>query len=265
MTKEFPIALTVAGTDPSGGAGVLADTKSFHSREVYSMSAITSLTAQNTTGVQDVFNVPAEFLESQLTSIFDDVPPDAMKSGMVATSEMMKVIKYFVDTYGIPYIIDPVMIATSGDDLIGDEAIDYLREDLLPVAQSITPNLMEAEKLTGQNIETEEDIEKAAKIFIEEQGVQSVIFKGGHLKGDPVDYLYKKDNVMTLTSKRINTNHTHGTGCTFSAVITAEIAKGRTLEQAFKTAKNYITDAIQNTPEIGKGNGPVNHFSYKGE
>jgi hydroxymethylpyrimidine/phosphomethylpyrimidine kinase len=265
MSKEFPIALTVAGTDPTGGAGVLADIKSFQSRGVYGMSAITSLTAQNTLGVQDVYNIPEQFLAAQLTSIFDDEIPDAMKSGMIATSEMMKVIKSFVEQSDVPYVIDPVMIATSGDSLISEEAVNYLREHLLQSAVCITPNIMEAEKLTGMSIESDTDVKRSAKVFIEEMGVNSVIIKGGHLKGDAVDYLYTKNNSKTISSERIETNHTHGTGCTFSAVITAELAKGRAIEQAIDTAKKYITEAIRHTPGIGRGNGPVNHFSYKGE
>ncbi len=265
MTESLPIALTVAGTDPTGGAGVLADIKSFHSREVYGMSAVTSLTAQNTMGVQDVFNVPADFLKAQLESIFSDEMPHAMKSGMIATEEMMRVLKKYVTKYEMPLVIDPVMISTSGHNLISEDAIDYLRDELLPAALTVTPNIMEAEKLTGVDIENEEDVRKAAKVFIEEIGVKSVIIKGGHLKGAAVDYLFEKDSETSLSSDRVDTHHTHGTGCTFSAVITAELAKGKTLKEAFHTGKNYITKAIQETPEIGRGDGPVNHFAYKGE
>ncbi|WP_052255439.1 bifunctional hydroxymethylpyrimidine kinase/phosphomethylpyrimidine kinase [Salinicoccus sp. YB14-2] len=265
MAQSLPIALTVAGTDPTGGAGVLADIKSFHSREVYGMSAVTSLTAQNTMGVQDVHHVPADFLNAQLESIFSDEIPDAMKSGMIATEEMMKVLKDYVTKYEVPLVIDPVMISTSGHNLISEDAIGYLKSELLPVALTVTPNIMEAEKLTGVDIEDEEDVRKAAKVFIEEIGVKSVIIKGGHLKGAAVDYLFENDNEIRLSSDRVDTNHTHGTGCTFSAVITAELAKGKSLNDAFRIGKNYITKAIQETPEIGKGDGPINHFAYKGE
>ena len=265
MSITLPIALTVAGTDPTGGAGVLADIKSFQSRGVYGMAAVTSLTAQNTLGVQGAYNVPADFLDAQLESIFSDEVPHAMKSGMIATEEMMRVIKKYVEAYQMPFVIDPVMISTSGDNLIDEEAIDYLRAELLPTALTVTPNIMEAEKLAGVNIDNEEDVKKAAKIFIEDIGVRSVIIKGGHLKGDAVDYLFEKDNEMKLSSARVDTDHTHGTGCTFSAVITAELARGRSLEAAFRTGKNYITKAIQETPGLGKGNGPINHFAYEGE
>lgn len=265
MARALPIALTVAGTDPTGGAGVLADIKTFQSREVYGMSAVTSLTAQNTMGVQDVFNVPADFLDAQLESIFSDEIPNAMKSGMIATEDMMKVLKEYVTKYDMPLVIDPVMISTSGHNLISEDAIAYLRDELLPAAITVTPNIMEAEKLTGVHIEDEEGVRTAAEVFIEDIGAQSVIIKGGHLKGAAVDYLFEKDNESRLTSDRVDTNHTHGTGCTFSAVITAELAKGKSLDEAFRIGKKYITKAIQETPEIGRGDGPVNHFAYKGE
>ncbi|WP_411842623.1 bifunctional hydroxymethylpyrimidine kinase/phosphomethylpyrimidine kinase [Salinicoccus sp. HZC-1] len=262
---KLPIALTVAGTDPTGGAGVLADSKAFHSRGVYGMAAVTSLTAQNTMGVQDVFNVPAGFLEKQLYSIFSDEVPHAMKSGMIATVEMMEVLAETVKNNDIPFIIDPVMIATSGDTLVEEKSIEFLRESLLPIATNVTPNIHEAEKITEHKIKGESDVRKAAKIFLYEIGLSSVTIKGGHLDGDAVDYLFTRDNEVVLSEPRIDTNHTHGTGCTFSAVMTAELAKGKTMEESFRLAKRYITSAIKNNPGIGKGNGPVNHFSFKEE
>ncbi len=263
--RKFPIALTVAGTDPTGGAGVLADSKAFQSMGVYGMAAVTSLTAQNTMGVQDVYNIPAAFLERQLHSIFSDEVPHAMKSGMIATVEMMEVIAETVKKHDIPYVIDPVMIATSGDALIEEDSIEFLRETLLPAAANVTPNIHEAEKITGQKIKDAEDVRKAAKIFLDELGLQSVTIKGGHLDGDAVDYLFTREEEIEVREPRIDTRHTHGTGCTFSAVMTAELAKGKTMEESFRTAKKYITSAIKNSPGIGKGNGPVNHFSFKGE
>lgn len=261
----MPIALTVAGTDPTGGAGVLADIKTFHSRDVFGMAAVTSLTAQNTMGVQDVHNIPAQFLQEQLNSIFSDEVPDAMKSGMIANERMMAVIKEFVTRHKVPYIIDPVMIATSGDPLIDEDAAEFLRTQLLPLALTVTPNIHEAEKISGQKIDSEADIRKAADIFLKDIGVQSVTITGGHLDGNPTDYLFTGESIIELSETRIDTTNTHGTGCTFSAVMTAEIAKGRSLEESFRTAKRYITSAIRYNPNIGKGNGPVNHFSYKGE
>ncbi|WP_020007230.1 bifunctional hydroxymethylpyrimidine kinase/phosphomethylpyrimidine kinase [Salinicoccus albus] len=262
---DLRIALTVAGTDPTGGAGVLADSKAFHSRGVFGMAAVTSLTAQNTMGVDDVFHIPAEFLEKQLFSIFNDEAPHAMKSGMVATTEMMEVLGDVVKNHDIPFVIDPVMIATSGASLANSKSLDYLRNHLLPSAVNVTPNVHEAEEISEMKIHDESDVKRAAKIFIEEIGCRSVIIKGGHLDGDAADYLFTRDNELVLSESRVQTDQTHGTGCTFSAVITAEMAKGRTLEQGFRTAKNYITSAINNSPGIGKGRGPVNHFSFKGE
>lgn len=261
----LPIGLTVAGTDPTGGAGVFADLKTMHSRGVYGMAAVTSLTAQNTLGVQDVYNVPADFIDKELNSIFSDEVPHAMKTGMIAEADMMTVIAEYVRKYNIPYVMDPVMIATSGDRLMTDNSMSTLIETLIPLAQIVTPNLHEAEDITNMTIRTEEDIHKALRIFVDDMGANSVIIKGGHLKGDATDYLYDGSNISTLTAKRIETDQTHGTGCTFSAVLTAELAKGCTIEEAFKTGKAYITNAIQNSPSIGRGSGPVNHFSYKGD
>lgn len=262
---EFPIGLTVAGTDPTGGAGILADLKAMHSRGVFGMAAVTSLTAQNTLGVQDVYNVPADFIDKELNSIFSDEVPHAMKTGMVAEADMMTVIADYIRKYNIPYVMDPVMIATSGDRLMTDASMSTLIDTLIPLATIVTPNLHEAEAITKMTIRTEEDIHRALKIFTDDMGAESVIIKGGHLSGDATDYLYDGINISTLTAARIDTDQTHGTGCTFSAVLTAELAKGWTVEEAFKTSKAYITDAIRNSPGIGKGSGPVNHFSYKGE
>ena len=263
--SRMPIALTVAGTDPTGGAGVLADIKTFHSQEVFGMAAITALTAQNTIGVQDVHNIPGQFLQEQLDSIFSDEVPDAMKSGMIANEEMMAVIKECVERHQVPYIIDPVMIATSGDPLIDGDAAEFLRTQLLPLALTVTPNIHEAEKISGQQISSEGDIKKAADIFLNDIGVQSVVITGGHLDSGPTDYLFTADNAIELSETRIDTTNTHGTGCTFSAVMTAEVAKGKSIEESFRTAKRYITSAIRHNPNIGKGTGPVSHFSYKGE
>lgn len=262
---KLPIALTVAGTDPTGGAGVFADLKAMHSRSVYGMAAVTSLTAQNTLGVQDVYNVPADFIDKELNSIFSDEVPHAMKTGMIAEADMMTVIADYIRKYNIPYVMDPVMIATSGDHLISSTSVSTLIDTLIPLADIVTPNLHEAEAITNMTIRTEDDIHRALKIFRDDMGAKNIIIKGGHLSGDATDYLYDGKNISTLTAVRIDTNQTHGTGCTFSAVLTAELAKGRTIEEAFRTSKAYITSAIQNSPGIGKGSGPVNHFSYKGD
>lgn len=261
--SKLPIGLTIAGNDPTGGAGILADMKAMHSREVYGMAVITSLTAQNTLGVQDVFNVPVDFIDKELKSVFDDELPHALKTGMIAEADMMTLVAKYIKKYKIPYVMDPVMIATSGDRLMTDQSMNTLINELIPLADIITPNLHEAEAIAGMKITSEQDIKAALKIMREDMGASNVIIKGGHLEGDAIDYLYDGNDIFTLSANRIDTNQTHGTGCTFSAVLTAELAKKKSVMEAFKTAKAYITDAIQNSPNIGRGNGPVNHFSYK--
>lgn len=261
----LPTALTIAGTDPTGGAGVLADIKAFSSREVYGMAVVTSLTAQNTLGVQDVYNVPLDFIDKELKSVFEDEVPKAMKTGMIAEADMMTLIAKYIKEYKIPYVMDPVMIATSGDRLMTEASMDTLISTLIPLADIVTPNLHEAEAIVGRRMDSTEDVERALKVIVDDMGAKSVIIKGGHLEGDATDYMYDGERMTKLSAPRIDTNQTHGTGCTFSAVLTAELAKGKTKEAAFKTAKAYITDAIKHAPGIGQGNGPVNHFSYKGE
>ncbi|MBO1199707.1 bifunctional hydroxymethylpyrimidine kinase/phosphomethylpyrimidine kinase [Staphylococcus simiae] len=259
------IALTIAGTDPTGGAGVMADLKSFHSCGVYGMGVITSIVAQNTLGVQHIHNLESSWVEEQLTSVFVDELPHAIKTGMIATHETMQVIRQYLLTYpAIPYVIDPVMLAKSGDSLMDDTTKNKLQHTLLPLADVVTPNLPEAEEITGLKIESEKQIYQAGKVFINEIGSKGVVIKGGHASDTDIakDYLFTKDSVQVFENERFVTQHTHGTGCTFSAVITAELAKGRTIDQAVAKAKHYISLSIQYTPEIGQGRGPVNHFAY---
>ncbi|BCU52833.1 hydroxymethylpyrimidine/phosphomethylpyrimidine kinase [Staphylococcus auricularis] len=262
------IALTIAGTDPTGGAGVMADLKSFHSCGVYGMAAITSIVAQNTKGVQHIHNLDIEWLREQLESIYDDELPQALKTGMIASKDMMLLVEsYIKDHPEIPYVIDPVMLAKSGDSLMEDEAKQHLQNILLPHAMVATPNLPEAEEITNLNITDESSIYQAGKIFIKEIGSQGVVIKGGHMGDDEkaTDYLFTKDDVFTFEEPRYDTPHTHGTGCTFSAVITAELAQGRSIYDAVKKAKRFISLSIKHTPEIGQGRGPVNHFAYMKE
>lgn len=260
--SKLPIALTIAGTDPSGGAGVMADLKSFQSRGVYGMAAITSVVAQNTLGVQKICNLDLEIFEAQLKSVFDDIPPYALKTGMIPTLEHMEVIEKYLSKE-IPYVLDPVMIATSGDRLIDEKAQTALEQKLLSKATIVTPNIPETQEIVGFNVVTEEDIDRAGKIILNEFGSESVLIKGGHLE-TATDYLYIKDGTKKVfTSEKFQTKHTHGTGCTLSAVITAELAKGKSIEEAVIIGKKFITEAIKYTPELGHGNGPVNHFAYK--
>ena len=263
--KKPKIALTVAGTDPTGGAGVMADLKSFHACGVYGMAAITSIVAQNTKGVQHIHKLDPEWLSEQLESIYDDEQPQALKTGMIASKDMMERIQVYIKQHPEkPYVIDPVMLAKSGDSLMEDVGKQHLQSILLPYATVATPNIPEAEEITGIKINDESSIYQAGNIFIKEIGSKGVVIKGGHSADltESKDYLFTQDDVFTFTEPRFETKHTHGTGCTFSAVITAELAKGKSIYDAVKKAKKFISLSIEYTPEIGYGRGPVNHFAY---
>ncbi|HFI0678989.1 TPA: bifunctional hydroxymethylpyrimidine kinase/phosphomethylpyrimidine kinase [Streptococcus suis] len=260
------VALSIAGTDPTGGAGIMADLKSFQARSVYGMAVVTSVVAQNTKGVQLIRHLDQEILEEQLKSVSQDIVPDAIKTGMLAQVETIELVASYLAEQKCPYVLDPVMVATSGDRLIEEDAIQALKTKLLPLATIITPNLPEAEVLVGRTLKSENDIMNAGRWIRKELGLKNVVIKGGHLANVASDYLFLEDGeVRIISAARIATNHTHGTGCTYAAVITAELAKGRTVAQAVETAKRFITEAIQTAPELGHGNGPVNHTTYKGE
>ena len=260
------VALSIAGTDPTGGAGIMADLKSFQARSVYGMAVVTSVVAQNTKGVQLIRHLDQEILEEQLKSVFQDIVPDAIKTGMLAQVETIELVASYLAEQKCPYVLDPVMVATSGDRFIEEDAIQALKTKLLPLATIITPNLPEAEVLVGRTLKSENDIMNAGRWIRKELGVKNVVIKGGHLAKVASDYLFLEDGeVRIISAERIATNHTHGTGCTYAAVITAELAKGRTVAQAVETAKRFITEAIQTAPELGHGNGPVNHTTYRGE
>ncbi|QLK86500.1 bifunctional hydroxymethylpyrimidine kinase/phosphomethylpyrimidine kinase [Staphylococcus sp. 17KM0847] len=257
------IALTIAGTDPSGGAGVMADLKSFHACGVYGMAAVTSIVAQNSLGVQHIHNLNPDWLEEQLESVFNDESPHALKTGMIPTPDMMILIENYLKKVDIPYVIDPVMVAKSGDTLMENEVRQRLKETLLPYADVATPNVPEVEEIVGIKLDSVAQIDKAGKFFINDIGAKGVVIKGGHLEGDATDYLFTRKGRYVFQSERYSTEHTHGTGCTFSAVITAELAKGRSVYDAVAKAKSFISLAIKHTPEIGQGRGPVNHFAYQ--
>ena len=260
------VALSIAGTDPTGGAGIMADLKSFQARSVYGMAVVTSVVAQNTKGVQLIRHLDQEILEEQLKSVFQDIVPDAIKTGMLAQVETIELVASYLAEQKCPYVLDPVMVATSGDRLIEEDAIQALKTKLLPLATIITPNLPEAEVLVGRTLKSENDIMNAGRWIRKELEVKNVVIKGGHLAKVASDYLFLEDGeVRIISAERIATNHTHGTGCTYAAVITAELAKGRTVAQAVETAKRFITEAIQTAPELGHRNGPVNHTTYRGE
>lgn len=255
-------ALTIAGSDSSGGAGIQADIKTMMANGVYAMSAITALTAQNTTGVTGIMEVTPEFLSLQLEAIFTDIYPDAIKTGMVSSSELIKTIASTLKKYEAKRIVvDPVMVATSGSKLISDEAIETLKKELLSLATVITPNIPEAEVLSEMSIENEDDMVEAAKKIYEEYGC-NVLCKGGHQVNDANDLLFTAEGPVWFKGKRIDNPNTHGTGCTLSSAIASNLAKGESLETAVKNAKDYISGALAAMLDLGKGSGPLAH-NYK--
>ena len=258
-------ALTIAGSDSSGGAGIQADIKTMTANGVYAMSAITALTAQNTTGVYGIMEVTPEFLANQLDCIFTDIRPDAVKTGMVSSSALIEVIAQKLTQYKAEnLVIDPVMVATSGAKLISDEAIETLKGKLLGLATLITPNIPEAQVLSGMDIRTAEDMERAAKAIYEAYGC-AVLCKGGHQLNDANDLLYSKEGARWYQGRRIANPNTHGTGCTLSSAIASNLAKGCSLDEAVERAKAYISGALAAMLDLGHGSGPMNHmFDLKG-
>jgi len=246
-------ALTIAGSDCSGGAGIQADIKTMLANNVYAMSAITALTAQNTTGVTGIMEVTPQFLEKQLDAVFTDIFPDAVKVGMVAEANLVSTIARKLKEYHAKNIVvDTVMVSTSGTKLISDEAIETLKKELLPMADIITPNIPEGEVLSGMQIKTSEDMIAAAKKISEEHKV-SVLLKGGHNINDANDLLYREGSYQWFPGKRIDNPNTHGTGCTLSSAIAANLAKGCSMEEAVEKAKEYISGALSAGLNLGKG------------
>lgn len=263
--KKVYKALTIAGSDSGGGAGIQADLKTFQELKVFGMSALTAVTAQNTLGVQGVYPLSVEAVKQQIESIGTDLGADAVKTGMLFSSEIIQAVAEKIKQFGWKNIVvDPVMIAKGGAPLLQDEAVSALKNDLLPLATVITPNIPEAEVLTAMTIRTLEDRQKAAK-RLHELGVKYVVIKGGHDEGESeaVDLLYDGEEFSYFKSKRVKTKHTHGTGCTFAAAITAELAKGSNVKEAVQTAKDFIQAAIENELGIGHGHGPTNHWAYR--
>ena len=257
--KNMYTALTIAGSDSCGGAGIQADIKTMTANGVYAMSAITALTAQNTTGVTDIMEVTPEFLEKQLDAIFTDIYPDAVKTGMVASVGLIETIARKLTEYKVKnVVIDPVMVATSGAKLISDDAIETLKTKMLPLATVITPNIPEAEVLSGMEIKTEDDMIRAAE-FINKKYSCAVLLKGGHKVNDANDLLYRDGGYVWFKGKRIDNPNTHGTGCKLSSAIASNLAKGYDLDQSVKYAKNYISMALAAMLDLGKGSGPMNH------
>lgn len=253
-------ALTIAGSDSSGGAGIQADIKTMTVHGVYAMSAITALTAQNTTGVSGIYEVSPEFLAKQLDSIFTDIPPHAVKVGMVSSAELVQVIAQKLREYGAKKIVvDPVMVSTSGSRLISEDAVETLGRELFPIADLLTPNIPEAEVLTGMSIRTPEEMEQAAR-RIGERFDCAVLCKGGHQVNSANDFLWQKSGDCWFYGERIQNPNTHGTGCTLSSAIASNLAKGLTLEEAVKRAKQYLSGALSAMLDLGKGSGPLDHM-----
>lgn len=253
-----PNVLSIAGSDPSGGAGIQADLKTFAALGVYGMAAITAMTAQNTQGVRGVVAVPPAFIKDQLEAVFDDVDVAAVKIGMLANVEIIEEVANILERYKPKHIVlDPVMVATSGDSLISAEAVDAMKARLIPISSVITPNIPEAEKLMRKSVI---DMEVAAEGLLS-LGASAALLKGGHLKGPAIDVLAYDDVVRSYEAERIVTKNTHGTGCTLSSAVAAYLARGFDLEVAVESAKAYITAAITHADElsVGQGAGPVHH------
>ena len=254
-------ALTIAGTDPSGGAGIQADIKTMTANGVFALTAVTALVAQNTTGVKGVQEATPEFLAEQLDCVFTDIFPDAVKTGMVSSVPLIEVIADKLTEYRARNIVvDPVMVATSGDRLISEDALETLKRRLLPLATVLTPNIPEAEILSGLPIQTPEDMEAAARAIGESCGC-AVLCKGGHHVNDASDLLWRQgEKPLWLLARRVDTPNTHGTGCTLSSAIASNLAKGMDLAAAVERAKEYITGALSAQLDLGRGSGPMDHM-----
>ena len=252
-------ALSIAGSDSCGGAGIQADIKTMTMNGVYAMSAITALTAQNTTGVTAISESAPEFLKQQIDAVFEDIYPDAVKIGMVSSAELIEVIAERLKAYKAKNIVvDPVMVATSGSALMKNDAVSALQKELLPIATLVTPNIPEAEVLSGMSVQNKEDMIAAAKLIGDTYGC-AVLLKGGHSVNDANDLLYSNGYHHWFEGRRINNPNTHGTGCTLSSAIASNLAKGFTLDESVRRAKDYISGALAAMLDLGKGSGPMNH------
>jgi len=255
---KLPVALTIAGSDSGGGAGIQADLKTFAALGVHGTSAITAITAQNTTGVTDILELPVELIREQIRVVVGDIGVQAAKTGMLSSAEIINAVADSVSEHGITrLVVDPVMVAKGGAKLLRDDAVAALRERLVPLATVITPNIPEAEVLLGRVIETIDERRRAAQDLVA-LGARVAVVKGGHADGDATDVYYDGSRLVELQSERIATTNTHGSGCVFSAAITAALARGLEPIEAVREAKAFITEAIANSLELGKGHGPVN-------
>lgn len=260
---KYPAVLTIAGSDSGGGAGIQADLKTFSALGCFGTSAITAITVQNTRGVTGIHSVPAAIVQGQIKAVIDDIKPAAIKIGMVHSAELVQAIANELKNYAVPLVLDPVMVATSGDKLIENNTIELLKRELFPLAEAVTPNLDEAQMLTDLQIENVEEMKKAARIILK-TGCRSVLVKGGHLKGPRLYdvYLHQDGREQVFESDAIESTNTHGTGCTLSSAIAAFRAQGIELATAIERARLYVHHAIDQGKDVktGEGHGPLNHF-----
>ena len=258
----MPTVLTIAGSDSGAGAGIQADLKTFAALGVYGTSALTAVTAQNTVGVTAVHEIPTEVIAAQIEAVISDIGADAVKTGMLSSSAIVEMVAQELKRHGVErLVVDPVMIAKSGDSLLQPEAVEALRSKLLPLAALVTPNIPEAEVLTGLTITSLDDMRRAAELIVG-MGSRSVVVKGGHLAGPATDLFYDGAQFKEFTAPRIDTANTHGTGCTFASAVAAGLACDMRVFDAVAQAKEYVTEAILRSFPIGQGHGPLNHF-YK--
>ena len=258
--RKAPIAMTIAGSDSGGGAGIQADLKTFSALGVYGASTLTAITAQNTVAVTAVHELPTEIIAAQIEAVITDIGVDAVKTGMLSSSAIVETVAREIRRYGIEnLVVDPVMVAKSGDPLLRQEAVDSLKTRLAPLAALVTPNVPEAETLTGLKIQTDEDMREAARRIVD-MGAGAVVVKGGHREGPATDLFYDGNGFTEFSAERFDTVNTHGTGCTFASAAAAGLAQGKTVLEAVAQAKEYVTEAIRNSYPLGKGHGPVHHF-----
>ncbi len=258
------VALTIAGSDSGGGAGIQADIKSMQANGVFAASVLTAVTAQNTLAVTEAFELPLELIEKQIDAVYEDIPVSATKTGMLASSPVIELVARKLRKREVaPLVIDPVMVSKSGYRLLAEDAVETLKADLLPLATVVTPNAHEAQHLTGMEIRSTEDAKDAARAIFD-MGPRAALVKGGHVdeEKDAVDVLYDGKQTYTFAAPRILTKNTHGTGCTYASAIAANLARGMPLREAIARAKRYVTDAIRHGLSIGQGHGPTNHFYF---
>ena len=256
----LPVALTIAGSDPSGGAGIQADLKTFHRFGVYGEAVISLITVQNSVRCSRVEVLSAALVAEQIEAVVEDIPPGAAKTGALGSPAVVRAVARAAAAWRFPLVVDPVFVGKHGGALASDDAVRALAEDLLPLAALVTPNVPEAEALSGVRIVCLADMRQAA-VHIFETGAQAVLVKGGHLEGEPIDLLFDGRDFIDLPAPRVDTAHTHGTGCTYSAAITALLARGVPLREAVHSAKRFLHNAIATNPGLGSGAGPLNHFA----